>query len=373
VSGGVTPLPTSATPLPERSGTQVAAPKTVVAGAVIGGPSTVVLKPGAATPEAAPAALPGEKKRPGWLIPVIGLALLAVAVVLFAALSGQGAGPSASPTAQATSSQIVPSVTSVTSEAASTPTAAPITSKLLSLKKETELRNKAGSDPTAQIEGLLPAGVQFFVKARTDDAAWVRIETPDGVTGWIDAAATGLTLEELQELRAATTLTRLTDTPTPTEVPTDIPTPTLAPTQTRTPAPTRTLGPTKPPVTPKPATPTNAPPSPTTAAVTEPLGSGFTFQFCTVDGDNYTCNVNVWGSGGDGQYHFALENPDTGNWDEKTGGAANYLMRSRRCKIKTQQLRVWDESGNHMELNLTMDPNVLDPAIFPGGAGCPPL
>jgi hypothetical protein len=104
--------------------------------------------------------------------------------------------------------------------------------------------------------------------------------------------------------------------------------------------------------------------------VTEPLGYGFGFQFCTFDGDNYTCNVNVWGSGGDGKYHFALENPDTGNWEEKTGGGATYLMRSRRCKIKTQQLRVWDESGNHIEPNLTMDPNVLDPALFPGGAGC---
>ena len=52
----------------------------------------------------------------------------------------------------------------------------------------------------------------------------------------------------------------------------------------------------------------------------EPLGYGFDFQFCTYDGDNYTCNVTVWGSGGDGKYHFALENPDTGNWDEKTGG-----------------------------------------------------
>ena len=38
----------------------------------------------------------------------------------------------------------------------------------------------------------MPAGSQFFVKARTADAQWVRIETPDGVTGWIDAKATGL-------------------------------------------------------------------------------------------------------------------------------------------------------------------------------------
>ncbi len=99
------------------------------------------------------------------------------------------------------------------------------------------------------------------------------------------------------------------------------------------------------------------------------MGYGFSFQFCTYDGDNYTCNVQVWGSGGDGKYHYALENPDTGLWDEKTGGSANYLMRSRRCRIRVQQLRIWDESGNHMEPNLTMDPNVIAP-LFPGGSGC---
>jgi tRNA A-37 threonylcarbamoyl transferase component Bud32 len=381
VGSGLTPLPTSATASQEQSGTQVAAPKTVVAGAAVGSPSTVVFTPTAAAPVAVPA---GEKKRPGWLIPVIGLALIAiVAVGVIAVLSGQGGTPASTPTAAAANIQLteaaaadltktVAAVARLTKEAANTPTAAPITTKLLSLEKETELRNKAGSDPTAQIEGLLPAGSRFFVKARTDDSKWVRIETFDGVTGWIDAAVTGLTPEELQELPTATTLTRLTDTPTPTEAPTDTPTLTLTPTKTKPPAPTRTAGPTKPPVTPKPATPTGAPPSPTQAGVSEPLGYGFSFQFCTFDGNDYTCNVSVWGNGGDGKYHFALENPDTGNWDEKAGGAANYLMRSRRCKIKTQQLRVWDESGNHIEPNLTMDPNVLDPALFPGGAGCTP-
>ncbi len=104
-------------------------------------------------------------------------------------------------------------------------------------------------------------------------------------------------------------------------------------------------------------------------AAAEPLGYGFDFQFCTYDGGNYTCHVMVWGSGGDGKYHFALENPDTGNWDEKTGGNASYLMRSRRCRTKTQQLRIWDESGNHIEPNLTMDPNAIADK-FPGGAGC---
>ena len=113
------------------------------------------------------------------------------------------------------------------------------------------------------------------------------------------------------------------------------------------------------------------PPTPTGSAAQEPLNYGFEFQFCTIDGDNYTCNVRVWGTGGDGKYHFALENPDTGNWDEKTGGSASYLMRSRRCRVKVQQLRIWDESGNHIEPNLTMDPDAM-PDKFPGGTGCTP-
>ena len=117
--------------------------------------------------------------------------------------------------------------------------------------------------------------------------------------------------------------------------------------------------------------PTLPPPPPSKPAPAESLGYGFEFQFCTYDGGTFTCNVRVWGSGGDGKYHFALENPDTGNWDEKVGGSANYLMRSRRCKTKTQQLRIWDESGNHMEPNITMDPNSM-PDKFPGGAGCTP-
>jgi tRNA A-37 threonylcarbamoyl transferase component Bud32 len=374
VGGSVTPLPVSATLPPERSGTQVAAPKTVVAEAVVNAPNTVVFPPGGA-PAPAPVTAPvAEKKRPGWLIPVIGLALLAVvAVGLIVALSGQGAAPPPSPTATATNDRITPSVAAVaslTSEAASTPTVVPITSQLLSLKQETELRDKAGSDPASQIEGLLPAGSQFFVKARIGDSQWVRIETPDGVDGWIEAAATGLTLEELQALPVATTLTRLTDTPTPTEVPTDTPTSTLAPTQTKTPAPTRTPGPTRPPVTPKPATPTGAPPSPTTAAVAEPLGYGFDVKMCIYLGINYECNVVFWGSGGDGHYNFEMMNPDTGNPDIRLDtNFVTYLVRYARCKKANVDFRIWDNSGNHLEPGFTLNPDDFA-GNFPGGAGC---
>ncbi len=242
-----------------------------------------------------------------------------------------------------------------------TATAAPITTQLLQLGQDTDLRDKEGSNPDSQLQGKLPAGTRFFAKARTPDSQWVRIETVDGTMGWIDSGDTGLTADQLAQLPGATRLIHPTDTPTPTEEPTDTPTPTATAAPTKPPVPTRTPGPTKPPATQAPAA------SPTGAAAQEPLGYGFDFKFCTYDGGNYTCNLTVWGSGGDGKYHFALENPDTGNWDEKTGNFVNYLMRSRRCRTKTQQLRVWDESGNHIEPNLTMDPGAIA-SLFPGSS-----
>jgi len=298
-----------------------------------------------------------------------------VALGIIAVVSGRAETPAAAPTAIATSAQLSPAVTAVaslTQVAAGTPTPAPITTKLLTLKKETELRDKAGSDPTAQIEGLLPGGSRFFVKARTGDAQWVRIETPDGVNGWIEAAATGLTPEELQELPTATTLTRLTDTPTPTEVPTKTSTPTLTPTQTRTSAPTRTPGPTKPQVTKPPATatPNSVPPSPTISAVAEPLGYGFDVKLCVYLGANYECNVVFWGSGGDGHYNFEMMNPDTGNPDIKLDtNFVTYLVRYARCKKANVDFRIWDNSGNHLEPGFTLNPDDFA-GNFPGGAGC---
>jgi len=359
VGGGVTPVlrPVPVVSAPEQSGTQVASPKTVVAGAVTVQAST----PAITVP------LP-EKKRPGWIIPVVIVALVAiVGVGAVVVLSGRGSntlGSTLTPTAGA--AVVVPPSTEVST---STPTTEPLTTQLQKLQKETELRDKAGSDPDSRIEGLLPAGSQFYVKARTADSQWVRIETPDGVTGWIDADVTELTADQLQEVPAATTLTRLTDTPTPTVQSPDTPTSTPTPLPTSTTGPTRTPAPTKAPVTVKPTVtaPAATPTSPTSG---EPLGYGFSFDHCDYGGSNYTCNLTVWGSGGSGSYFFAMENPDTGNWDQRGPiDRTGFIMRSIRCKSQTRELRVWDSAGNYLtpNPNITMDPAAIA-SLFPGGS-----
>ena len=366
VGSGLTPIPgTSAQPIgtaattaavtaANKSTTQLASPKTIVGS----GPGLA-----AAGAAAAPAVPPA--KRPRWIVPLLGIVVVGViAIGAVAMLRGNG-GDQTPPTPTVAAVAPVTGPTALPAPTA-TPTTAPLTTQLLTLNEQTELRDKPGSETDSQVQGLFPAGTQYFAKARTADSAWIRIETPDGTQGWVAADAVGFTADQLEQLPTAPTLIKLTDTPLPTEPPTDTPTATATPAPTKPPAPTRTPGPTRPPATQGP------PPSPTGGAPQQALGYGFSFQFCTIDGDNYTCNIQVWGSGGDGKYHFALENPDTGNWDEKAGGSANYLMRSRRCKIKVQQLRIWDESGNHMEPNLTMDPSVM-PEKFPGGTGCPPL
>jgi tRNA A-37 threonylcarbamoyl transferase component Bud32 len=371
VGVGLTPAPKTAPgAAADQSGTQVAAPKTIVAGAAAASTAIVGTGDGSSAAAAGAAAAPPiEKQRPGWLIPVIVIAVIAVVGIgALVVLGGGAAGPA--PTLSPTAT--LPQATATAEPPTATATQPPITTQLFALAEATDLRDKAGTDNTSQVQGLLAEGTQFFVKARTTDNLWLRIETPDGTTGWLAAASAGLTADQIQQIPVASTLIRPTDTPTPTSPPTEAFTPTPEATATFTPAPTRTRAPTRPPGPPPPATTPNVPPPPPpspTPGAGEQLGYGFEFQFCTYDGENYTCNVRVWGSGGTPPYHFALENPDTGNWDEKAGGSANYLMRSRRCRIRVQQLRLWDEAGNHMEPNLTMDPNVM-PDRFPGGAGC---
>jgi len=369
---GLTPPPSVTSPRTNvtAGATQVASPQTVVAGGVAGagGAAGAVAQPIGPVPTSTPAP---KAKRPGWIIPVLGLFVIAiiavVAIVIGSASAGSGANQLSSPT-PTTAPTIAPTTTA---------TEVPVINQLLTFNADqTPLFDKPDAGGTVQ--GLLPQSTQFHLRARTADSQWLRIETPDGVTGWVQTTSVALgaiTTDQLQQIPVATTLTKPTDTPTVTPLPTETATPTETPAPTNTVAPTNTPGPTRPPATakPKPTNPAPPPPppaSPTLPASTEALGYGFEFKFCTYDGGNYTCNVTVWGSGGDGKYHFALENPDTGNWDEKVGNFLNYLMRSRRCKIKTQQLRVWDESGNHIEPNLTMNPDDIA-SLFPGGACTP--
>ncbi len=215
----------------------------------------------------------------------------------------------------------------------STSTVAPITTQVLTLNANTELRDKAGSDPASQVEGTLQAGAQFFVKARTADSQWTRIELQEGTRGWIAADTTGLSAAQLAQVPLAATLL----------------------------APTLTPGPTEPPA------------MPTGAAVQEPLGFSFSFDHCDYSGSNYTCNVTVWGSGGSGSYFFAMQSPDTGLWDQhRPIDRTVFPMRSRRCKIQVQELRVWDSAGNYLtpNPNITMDPNAIA-SLFPGGSCTP--
>ena len=354
---GLTPPPatTGARSNPTAAATQVASPQTVVAGA-----SAQPIGP-VATPVPAPTV-----KRPGWIIPVIGLVAVAIIAVMAIALGGAASGGAGQPPAP--TATIAP-----TSGPTDTPTAVPIINQLLTFNADQVQLHEL---PAAEARSvLLPQATQFHLRARTGDGQWLNIETPDGVKGWVQTAQINfgaISVEQINQLPLQTTVIQPTDMPTVTPLPTETATPTATPSPTFTASPTPPpLVATRVPATPRPrpsdTPPPPPPPPPTVPASSEPLGYGFEFKFCTYDGDNYTCNLVVWGSGGDGKYHFALENPDTGNWDEKTGNFLTYLMRSRRCKFKTQQLRLWDESGNHLEPNLTMNPGDIA-HLFPGGA-----
>ena len=317
--------------------------------------------------------LPARKKSPALRVALVVILLVAAGAISFAA----GLIP------------LPPALMSAQVTAAVTPDASPmvsITTQLLSFTAEqTPLFDRP--DATARVQGYSPKTIQFYLRARTADCQWLRLETPDGVTGWVQVASVALGTiapDQLQQLPLATTLMQRTETPTATIPPTATPQPTATPrptatllpttTQlpTRPPAPTKTAGPTRLPVTaqPKPTNTNAAPTATLPAAASEPLNYGFGFTFCTYDGGNYTCNINVWGLGGSGSYYFAMENPDTGNWDQRgPAGSAMFIMRSRRCKTRIQQLRYWDTAGNHPadNPNISMDPSAIA-ELFPGGA-----
>jgi serine/threonine protein kinase len=155
------------------SATQAASPQTVVASK-----STVhPIRPAAAPP------VKPKARRPGWIIPVVLIAVIALAAIGAVALNGTpvGGGTSKPPTP----------TPSITSTSAPTPTAPPLTAQLFSFKRDNvELHAKA--DPASQVQGLLRQATQFLLRARTADDAWLRIETPDGTSGWVEAGAIDL-------------------------------------------------------------------------------------------------------------------------------------------------------------------------------------
>lgn len=321
VSGLTLPPITTAAQAPVMEGaTQIASPQTVIASGAARGAAQPI------RPAAAPTVKP-KARRPGWIIPVSIIVVLAIVATGVVALSGN----------RAASEPPTPSSTP-TSAPTLTPTVPPITTQLRSFQRDNvELRAKA--DPASQVLGLLPQATQFFLRARTADSAWLRIEAPDGTSGWVEASAIelgGLTPDQLQQVPVATTLTQ------PTETPTETATVTATSAPTNTPAPTRTAGPTRPPATARP-TKTMAAPA---AAIPLTLDWGIVKYDPLTPGDlNWTATVRLYASGGDGRYTYAAPNPD-GGFDYQTGSDAFFLVRWRRCRAWQGEFRVNDTAGN---------------------------
>jgi serine/threonine protein kinase len=324
------------TPPPRTTGTLPMPTQIASAGAAMGAV-------GAGTSTAAVAPIPQQKKRSAaiWIIPLV-VVLLAV-VVGGAFLLSKGSGPTATPLPPTTEPTIAPT---------STPD---VTALLLTFNTDqVELHDKPGTDPSSKVLGLLLKATQFHLRARTDDLAWLRIETQDGTAGWVDASKVDLSAvsaDLLKSLPIATSLTQPTDTPTPT------PTPTNTPTITPTPKPTNTPGPTRPPATAKPAG-TAGPTAAPTSNASIPLNLGWevvSYDPLQAGNINWTANIRLFGSGGDGHYHYYIQDPDTGLWDEKTGPQAFYVIRSSKCLGWLHEMRLIDESGHSFSQSYSID------------------
>ncbi|MFN8596100.1 MAG: protein kinase [Anaerolineae bacterium] len=360
---GLTPPPPTATTgtVAAAAATQIASPQTVVSSGAVG---TVVVSPTPTPVGVKPA------KRPAWIIPVIIIAGLAVVVVVFVVMNGNQAA-SVPPTATATAT----AVPTIGPTDTSTPPA--VTTVLFTFNADQVQLHDAPDAATRSV--LLPKVTQFHLRARTGDGQWLNIETPDGVTGWVQAAQIdfGATAsDQLNQLPLRTTVIQPTDTPTITPLPTETLSPTATATETSTPQPTQAATATKVPVTPKPtklpatAVPT-APAATATQSAAIPLGYGFEFKSCTYDGPNYTCNVRVWGNGGDGRYHYAMPD-ENGTLITKDGSEAFYVLRYRRCKTANIELRVFDDSGGNLVAYVTMDPNAPPVSDLLPGPCTPP-
>lgn len=92
-----------------------------------------------------------------------------------------------------------------------------VTERLRSLPTTTDLYDKPGNEPTAQLLGRLQASSQFYAIARTTDELWLKITTVDAVNGWIKATASGVTSVELGQIPSAAIV--IVSSPTATHIP----------------------------------------------------------------------------------------------------------------------------------------------------------
>lgn len=229
-------------------------------------------------------AVPAPRKIWPWLIGVAVVALMAV-VALLSQFSLNRSAPLPPPSAQTTLPQPV-------SDSGS--------ERLWTLPITTDLYDKPGSDPAAQVLGRMQTRSQFHATARTTDAQWLRITTAGDVSGWIKATTSGLTPDQLEQLPAAAIV--IVSTPTSTSTPN----PTSTPIATMIVAAGGLPSVTVPPPTPAillPVTPTG--PQPPSQAV--PLQVGYrivTFGPSPFNPDAWVIDVQLLATGGDNHYVF---------------------------------------------------------------------
>jgi hypothetical protein len=329
------------------------APASTVAGS---GAAATLARPAAGTvvgsrPQEAPApvAQPAlARGRPRWIIPVIVVAVLALGGGgVFLAANSSGA-PSPTPTMT-----LMPTQTIV-------PTATEFSSPDGVFKSDNvEIRSgpAAGSQQLGRVG--LSAG-KFQVLVRSSDSKWLKIEFVDHTTGWVPAEAVDLDGVRLDDIPQAPTVSTLTPTPTSTLIPTDTPTSTPIPTNTATPVPTKPTATRAPATATRPPAPTRLPaPTATLTSNVIPLTLGFevaSYDPLQAGNRNWTATVRLFASGGDGKYHYYMQNPDTGNWDERVGPDAYFIIRWQRCKIWLGEMRAIDESGHSFSQSYSINP-----------------
>lgn len=178
--------------------------------------------------------------------------------------------------------------------------------QLRSLPTTTELYDKPGSDPAAQLLGRMQAGSKFYAIARTADGQWLKITTVDQTSGWITTADSGADRDALAQLPEAaiviapTSTTTATPPPPPTSAANagDEPTATVAlPTPTRaalraTPTRSSNVGPTPP------------PPLPPNALPLQVNYQVLTYGPSPFNAEAWVIELQVLAGGGDGYYVY---------------------------------------------------------------------